>query len=116
VIGFAVATTGLGLSVVAFVSGLSIAPTLVASFSLVEELVEGSQLTEGLSWLTTGIVVGVAVSAPLAGRVVDAVGPHRAYLTAVAFAFLAAISVTLLQGRLTPGRTAWSPPTSAQGA
>ena len=110
VIGFAIATTGLGLSVVAFVAGLSIAPTLVASFSLVEELVEGSQLTEGLSWLTTGIVIGVAVGAPLAGRAVDAVGPHRAYLTAVVFAFLAAISVTCSSPGSRPGARRGHPP------
>jgi MFS family permease len=116
VIGFAVVTSAVGLCVVAFVSGLSIAPTLVASFSLVEQLVAGTQLTEGLSWLTTGLVVGVAVSAPLAGRAIDAFGAHRAYLTAVVFAFLAAISVTALQARLAPRRTAWSPPTATEGA
>jgi Major Facilitator Superfamily len=116
VIGFAVATNVVGLCLVAFVAGLSIAPTLVASFALIEELVAPEQLTEGLSWLTTGIVVGVAVSAAIAGRSVDAFGPHRAYVVAVVCGFLAALSVTLLQRRLAPIRTAWPPLTAPEDA
>jgi hypothetical protein len=116
VVGFALATDVVALCIVAFIAGLSIAPTLVASFALVEELVAGQQLTEGLTWLTTGIVVGVAVSAPIAGRVVDAYGPHRAYLVPVVFGFLAALCVTGLQGRLTPIRPAWPPVAAPEGA
>ncbi len=116
VIGFAVATTGPGLCLVAFVAGLSIAPTLVASFALVEELVAGEQLTEGLTYLTTGLVIGIAVAAPIAGKAVDAYGPHRAYLVAVACGLLAAASVALLQGRLRANGTAWPGHAAPDGA
>jgi hypothetical protein len=111
VVGFAIAQEPWALCLVALVAGLSIAPTLVASFSLVEQLVHGEQLTEGLSWLSTGIVLGIAISAPIAGRVVDATSPHRAYVVPVVFGFLAAISVTLLQARLAP-RPAWPDPSA----
>ncbi|HTY71321.1 MAG TPA: MFS transporter [Actinomycetes bacterium] len=114
--GFALVTTPVELSAVAFVAGFAIAPTLVVSFSLIERLVPREQLTEGLTWLTTGIVVGISLAAPLAGRAVDAVGPHRAYLVAVASGVLAAVTGTALRGRLTPPATAWPAHTAPEGA
>jgi MFS family permease len=62
-----------------FVAGLGIAPTLISGFSLVERLVPPEQLTEGLTWATTGIVVGIAVASPVAGRLVDELGARQAF-------------------------------------
>jgi MFS family permease len=62
-----------------FVAGLGIAPTLISGFSLVERLVPPAQLTEGLTWATTGIIVGIAVASPVAGRLVDDLGARQAF-------------------------------------
>jgi MFS family permease len=56
----------------AFVVGLSISPTIVAAMGLVESLVPARQLTEGLTWATTGVGFGIAIGSSLAGRVVEA--------------------------------------------
>jgi MFS family permease len=78
-----------------FFSGLTIAPTMVTAMGLVEQLVPRSRLTEGITWTSTGLAVGVAAGAALAGRVVDGHGASAAFavpagsaLVAVAVAFL----------------------------
>ena len=74
-----------------FVAGLGIAPTLISGFSLVERLVPSGQLTEGLTWATTGIVVGIAVASPVAGRLVDDVGAQQAFMVASVSGTLAVV-------------------------
>ena len=54
-----------------FLAGFMISPTLIASTSLVEQHVAPSRLTEALTWATTGLMVGVAPGAAIAGWVVD---------------------------------------------
>jgi len=74
-----------------FVAGLGIAPTLISGFSLVERLVPPSQLTEGLTWATTGIVVGIAVASPVAGRLVDDYSARQAFTVAAVSGALAVL-------------------------
>lgn len=74
-----------------FGSGLAIAPTLIATVALVEETVASSRLTEGMTWLTTGVLIGVAPGAALCGAVVDAYGASTAFLVPVGGGALAAI-------------------------
>jgi MFS family permease len=42
------------LAVALFVAGLSIAPTMITTMSLIEEHVPRAQLTEGMTWVSTG--------------------------------------------------------------
>jgi MFS family permease len=81
----------LGLCLVLFLAGAAIAPTLIAGFAATERAVPAGRLTEGLTWATTGIAIGIAAGAALAGRVIDAVGARPAYTVAVAGAGLAAV-------------------------
>jgi Arabinose efflux permease len=67
------------LAVCLVIAGIGIAPTLISAFSLVERLVPPEQLTEGLTWATTGIVVGIAFASPVAGRLVDEIGARQAF-------------------------------------
>ncbi len=68
---------------VIFFSGLTIAPTLIAGYSLVERRVPPGLLTEGMSWLSTAIGVGLALGAPVAGHIIDAYGAHWGYVFAL---------------------------------
>ncbi len=68
---------------VIFFSGLSIAPTLIAGFSLIERKMPRGLLTEGMSLLSTAIGVGLAVGPPVSGRLIDAHGAHWGYLFAL---------------------------------
>lgn len=74
-------------------SGLTISPTLITSFALVEALVPRTALTEGFAWLSTSLGAGVAAGLAIAGHVVDASSGHRAFLVAIASSLLGAVAV-----------------------
>ncbi len=67
-----------------YLSGLAIAPTLIAGFSLLEAQARPGRRTEAMSWLSSGISVGVAVGASVVGFIVDAHGPRVGYAFAAA--------------------------------
>jgi MFS family permease len=86
------------MGAVLFVAGFAIAPTLIATMSLAERVVPPSRLTEGMAFLQTGIVAGVAPGAAVAGVVIDAHGASAAYLVSFGggvVALLAALAVRL---------------------
>jgi MFS family permease len=88
------------LTAVIFLCGLTIAPTLIAGYSLLEETVLPGRTTEAMSWLSTGIYVGVAAGATAAGFILDALGPRWGYAFAAccgsvaAMLYLAALFLT----------------------
>jgi MFS family permease len=90
------------LAVALFVSGLTVAPTLATAMGLVEQLVPRSKLTEGMTWTITGLAVGVALGASLAGAVIDAAGARAAYAVPASAAALAAVVAFLGYRRLRP--------------
>jgi MFS family permease len=88
------------LAVALFVAGLSIAPTMITTMSLIEQHVPRAHLTEGMTWVSTGIAVGVALGASAAGSVVDAAGARAGYLVPVVAGALAAAVAFLGYRRL----------------
>lgn len=83
-----------------FLAGLGIAPTLISGLSIVERLVPTGQVTEGLTWATTGIVVGLSLASPVAGRVVDVVGARQAFTVGLASGATAVVVCTAGFGHL----------------
>jgi len=75
-----------------FVAGFAIAPTLVASLSLVEKAVPRSRLTEGMAIVETALVAGVAPGAAVAGRIIDSHGASAAYLVSLGAGLVAAVA------------------------
>lgn len=67
------------LAVALFVSGLAIAPTMITTLSLIEEHVPRAQLTEGMTWVSTGLAVGIALGSSVSGTVIDAAGAKAGY-------------------------------------
>ena len=78
------------------IGGFAIAPSLIASTSLVEQVVPPSRLTEGMAFIHTGIVAGVAPGAALAGMIVDRSGPSAAYVVSVGAGLLAMLAALTL--------------------
>jgi MFS family permease len=78
-----------------FVAGFAIAPTLVASLSLVEKAVPQSRLTEGMSIVETALVAGVAPGAAVAGQIIDSHGASTAYLVSLGAGLVAAVAAFL---------------------
>ncbi len=60
------------------VAGFTISPTLIAGNALVGELVAPARLTEGLTWVSTSLGLGVAVGAALSGVWIDEAGARSA--------------------------------------
>jgi predicted MFS family arabinose efflux permease len=73
-----------------FFSGLAISPTIIPAYGLVESLVPAHRLTEGLTWMSTAVGIGVAAGASVAGELVDAHGAGTAFLFPLAMSLLAA--------------------------
>ncbi|MGE5131664.1 MAG: MFS transporter [Gemmatimonadota bacterium] len=70
------------LAAVMLVSGLAISPTLIAGYGLVEQQAPAQRRTEGMTWLSSAISVGVAAGSPAAGHLIDAFGPRWGYVFA----------------------------------
>ncbi|MFE3018897.1 MFS transporter [Streptomyces sp. NPDC059256] len=83
------------LAVALFIAGLAVAPTMVTTMALVEAHVPRSKLTEGMTWVSTGLAVGIALGSSGAGLAVDAAGAEAAYAVA-GVAGAAGIAVALL--------------------
>jgi MFS family permease len=78
-----------------FVAGMSFAPTMVIVMNLGTIIVPPSRITEGLTWVTTGISIGVALGGVLAGLVIDAYGARAGFGVAIV-AGLVMVGVVLI--------------------
>jgi MFS family permease len=67
------------LAVVIFFCGLAISPTLIAGVSLIDQQAAAGRRTEGLTWLTSAISLGVATGSGVAGHLVDLGGARWGY-------------------------------------
>jgi MFS family permease len=83
-----------------FLAGMGIAPTLIIMMELVSRLAPAAQLTESITWIVSGLSVGVALGYATTGWVVDAAGAPAGYWVPCAAALLAASTVFLALPRL----------------
>ncbi|MCU0277630.1 MAG: MFS transporter [Candidatus Nanopelagicales bacterium] len=88
-LGFPIAPNVTALAVVAFLAGLSVSPVLISGTALVERIIPNAQLTEGITWTSTGMALGLALATPASGAIIDAQGAHVAYLVTAGCAILA---------------------------
>ena len=61
-------------------SGMAIAPTLIASVAVIQYAVPSARLTEALSWNTTGLAIGLALGAAVIGQLIDLAGARGGFL------------------------------------
>ena len=95
------------LALALFFSGAAISPTFITAFGLVERLVPGAKLTEGITWVMTGIGIGMAIGSFASGWVIDAFGPGQGFWVSVAAGAVAITTALLGQRSLTvPGEQA----------
>jgi MFS family permease len=88
------------LALAIFASGVAISPTFITAFGLVERRVPAAILTEGITWVVTGIGIGMALGAFLTGWVVDTYGPANGFWVSVIAAVLAFATILLGQKTL----------------
>jgi MFS family permease len=61
------------------IAGLTISPTLIAGYSLIERQALASRRTEAMTWLSSAISIGVAAGSSASGRIIDVAGPRWGY-------------------------------------
>ena len=88
------------LALAVFVSGVAISPTFITAFGLIERHVPAAMLTEGVTWVTTGIGIGMALGSFAAGWMVDTFGPQNGFWVSVASGAIALATVLAGQCRL----------------
>jgi MFS family permease len=91
------ADTVLLLTAAIFVSGISISPTFITAFGLIERRVPAAMLTEGITWVMTGIGIGMALGSFASGWVVDTYGPQNGFWVSIVAGILALLTVLLGQ-------------------
>jgi MFS family permease len=94
------------LDLTMLVCGLTISPTLIAGYSLIERQASDLRRTEAMTWLSSTISVGVAIGSSVAGQLVDAAGPRMSYVFAAGCGALAVTVCLLGQRRLCATREA----------
>ncbi len=74
----------------ALAAGSAISPMFITGYALVGQLVPGSVLTEGFTWLIAAAGIGIAAGTSAGGFTADHVAARAAFLIATAAALLAA--------------------------
>ncbi|OSZ73257.1 MFS transporter [Hydrogenophaga sp. IBVHS1] len=92
------------LAAAVFFSGVAISPTFITAFGLIERLVPESMLTEGVTWVMTGIGIGMALGAFVTGWVVDHFGAQNGFWVSVVAAAATVLTVALGQRTLSGER------------
>jgi MFS family permease len=91
---FGLAPSLLVLALLMFFTGLVVAPTMAVGDGMVQALVPRNRLTEGMTWTRTGIDMGIASGAWLAGYLVQQRGAGAGFVvTAVAAAASALVAL-----------------------
>jgi MFS family permease len=91
------------LAAAVFLSGVAISPTFITAFGLIERLVPESMLTEGVTWVMTGIGIGMALGASATGWVVDNFGAQSGFWVSVMAVAATVLTVALGQRTLSGG-------------
>ena len=91
------------LALAVFVSGLAISPTFITAFGLIERRVPAAMLTEGVTWVMTGIGIGMALGAFASGWVVDKFGAQSGFWVSVIAGTMSLLIVLIGQRILADG-------------
>jgi Major Facilitator Superfamily len=91
-------THPVGVATVLILSGLAIAPTLIASVGVTQSAVDQSRLTEALAWSSTGLAGGVAIGAAAVGHVIDSWDAQAGFIGVAIAGLLLALSGLFVRG------------------
>lgn len=81
-----------------FIAGLAIAPTMTNVNTIVQRITPAQRLTEGLTWMSTAMTLGVSMGSALTGPMIDNHGHTGGFSYTVLFAWLMVL-VALLGAR-----------------
>jgi MFS family permease len=78
-----------------FLSGISVSPTFITTYGLVQRRIPPLVLTEGITWVGTGVGMGMALGAFVSGWIVDEFGARNGFWFS-AVAAIAAFAIVAL--------------------
>jgi MFS family permease len=87
-----------GVALLLIVSGMAIAPTLIASVAVTQSAVDQTRLTEALAWSSTGLAAGLAGGAAVVGHVIDGSGAQAGFVAVGIAGLLLALSAIFVRG------------------
>jgi len=77
------------LALALFLSGLGVAPLIVAGYNVAEKSVPTEKVTETLSWVIAGLSLGGSLPGTLTGHIIDSQGAGKAFIVPIICLFLA---------------------------
>ncbi len=77
------------LAAALFLSGVGVAPLIVAGYNVAEKSVPPEKVTETLAWVIAGLSLGGALPGTLTGHIIDSQGASKAFVIPVACLVLA---------------------------
>lgn len=77
------------LSIALFLSGIGVAPLIVAGYNVAEKSVPAEKVTETLAWVIAGLSLGGALPGTLTGHIIDSQGASKAFTVPIACLILA---------------------------
>ena len=101
------------MAVAVFLTGMGIAPTMIAANTVVESLAPRHRLTEAFAWLGSETATGIAIGTIIVGVVIDELGTRGGQAVAVVAGVLAATVVLVGAGTLKGRRPTRSRPDPA---
>jgi predicted MFS family arabinose efflux permease len=87
-----------GVALLLILSGMAIAPTLIASVGVTQSAVDQTRLTEALAWSSTGLAAGVAAGAAVVGHVIDSSGAQAGFVAVAIAGLLLALGAIFVRG------------------
>ena len=69
------------MAIVILITGLTCAPTMTNVNVIIQQSVSPAKLTEGLTWMSTSISLGVSLGTAVAGPAIDAIGARGGLFT-----------------------------------
>src|SRR5450759_1041688 len=79
------------MAAAAVLAGLAVSPSLISGYGLVERLSPSGALTEGLTWVSTAVGLGIAIGSSASGQLVDLRGAGWGFAVCLAVAAAAAV-------------------------
>ncbi len=77
------------LAAALFISGMGVAPLIVAGYGVAEKSVPAEKVTETLAWVIAGLSLGGALPGTLTGHIIDAQGASKAFIVPIVCLVLA---------------------------
>ncbi len=85
---FVLAPNLIVLAILMFVAGMSVAPTMTNVNTIVQRISPPDRLTEGLTWMSTAMTLGVSFGSGIAGPVIDHAGYHGGFLVVLGYGWV----------------------------